>query len=71
MAEHRHTTFVAGCYRCEQGRDEALDAAVAERDELRALVERVAASGVVFEDPRVGYVEVQIDRETWEALKDA
>lgn len=32
------------------------------------LLRDVATSGVSFEDPRVGYLEVQIDRGTWEAL---
>lgn len=51
--------------------DDAFGAAVRERDELRALIGAVAASGVAFEDPRLDYIEVQIDRTTWEALKDA
>lgn len=32
------------------------------------LLSDVATSGVEFDDPRIGYVTVQIDRETWEAL---
>jgi hypothetical protein len=35
---------------------------------LRDLLADVATSGVEFDDPRIGYVSVQIDRETWEAL---
>lgn len=37
----------------------------ADIDRLRGLLAEVAASGVSFEDERVGYVEVQIDRDTW------
>lgn len=36
------------------------------RDEL--LLE-VAQSGVEFDDPRIDYVTVQIDRVTWDALR--
>jgi hypothetical protein len=32
------------------------------------LLRDVATSGVAFEDPRIDYLEVQIDRDTWEAL---
>jgi hypothetical protein len=40
-------------------------------DDLARLdaLREVAASAVTFEDPRVGYVEVQIDRATWLALQ--
>lgn len=37
---------------------------------LRDLLADVAASGVSYDEPRCGYVEVQIDRETWQALAD-
>jgi hypothetical protein len=47
------------------------DPVVAERDALRALVCDVADSGVAFEDPRLNYVEVQIDRDTWESIRAA
>lgn len=33
------------------------------------LLREVAAAGVKFEDPRLDYLEVQIDCETWEALQ--
>ena len=32
------------------------------------LLRDVADCGVSFDDPRLGYVEVQIDRATWEAV---
>ncbi len=35
------------------------------RDELRALLRDVAASGVEHDDPRNSYVLVQIDRRIW------
>jgi hypothetical protein len=38
-------------------------------ERLDNLLREVAASGVVFEDERVGYVEVQIDRDTWLELQ--
>lgn len=37
----------------------------------RALIELlrdIADSGVAFDDPRLNYVEVQIDRDVWERL---
>jgi hypothetical protein len=34
------------------------------------LLREIAASGVVFEDERVRYVEVQIDRDTWRELQE-
>ena len=37
MTPHDHTTLVPGCYRCELGRDEALDAL---GDTLRPIIER-------------------------------
>lgn len=39
-------------------------------NEAADLLEEVAHSGVSFEDPRVSYVEVQIDRETWLRLRE-
>jgi hypothetical protein len=38
---------------------------------LRGLCGEVAASPPEFDDDRLRYVVVQIDRETWEALKGA
>lgn len=66
MTPHDHRTFVPGCYRCELGRDEAHDAEV---EELRELLEDVAASGVAWDDSRLAYVDVQIERPVWEALR--
>lgn len=43
--------------------------AEAERDALRVLCAEVARSGVAFTDERVKYVEVQIDRDTWDQLQ--
>lgn len=34
-------------------------------DDMRAVLREVAASGVESDDPRLPYVVVQIDRETW------
>lgn len=34
-----------------------------------ALVDEIARSGVELDDPRIGYVTVQIDRETWQAIR--
>ena len=44
-------------------------AAERERDAAVALIREVAASGVEFEDERVRYVAVQIDRETWVGVR--
>jgi len=40
-------------------------------DPSRELLLEIAedAMNPVFEDPRVKYVEIQIDRDTWEKLK--
>ena len=35
------------------------------------ILREVAGSGVVMDDERLDYVEIQIDRETWLALKRA
>lgn len=43
--------------------------AEAERDAAVALIREVAGSGVEFEDERVRYVAVQIDRETWVGVR--
>jgi hypothetical protein len=40
----------------------------AERDRLRELVREVVGSGVEY---RIGYLVVQIDRPTWDALRAA
>lgn len=41
----------------------------AERDRYREALREVAASGVEFDDARVGYVTVQIDRPTWQDVQ--
>ena len=40
-----------------------------ELGDLRALLGAVAASGVELDDPRIGYVTVQIDRATWDVVR--
>lgn len=42
-----------------------LAAAQQEAATLRALLKDVASSGVAFEDSRLAYMDVQINRETW------
>lgn len=37
--------------------------------ELRSLIREVACSGVVLSDPRLDYVTVQIDSDTWEQIQ--
>jgi len=37
---------------------------------LEELVQDVASSGVEFEDPRIRYVTVQIDSETWRSIRN-
>lgn len=56
---------------CESGvvEDGWADEDRAERAEAWQLLEDIAGSGVALEDRRLGYVEVQIDRETWAALQ--
>ena len=39
------------------------------RDEVRDALREVADSGVEFDDERLDYVTVQIDRETWNAVR--
>lgn len=38
--------------------------------EMWRLLQDVAASGVELQDPRISYVTVQIDRDTWQRLTD-
>lgn len=40
-----------------------------ENTRLRELLGDVAAAGVAFDDERLGYLEVQIDRETWREIR--
>ena len=40
-------------------------------DAAEALLLEVAGAGVVLDDSRIGYVEIQIDRETWLAIRAA
>jgi len=49
------------------GRD--ITALLDEVERLKALLREVAQSGVEHDDPRIGYLTVQIDRVTWEALQ--
>jgi hypothetical protein len=37
--------------------------------DLRVVLASVAASGVELDDPRIGYVTVQIYRATWDAVR--
>lgn len=39
-------------------------------DEAAALLREVAAAGVAFEHPAIDYVEIQVDRRTWEQIKE-
>ena len=50
--------------------EERADRAEAEVERLRELLRDVATSGVSYEEPRVHYLEVQIDRPTWEELAE-
>ena len=36
---------------------------------LTEMLLELSQSGVVMEDERIGYVEIQVDRETWLALQ--
>lgn len=47
----------------------ALEIGNAKIEDLRALLLEVAEGGVEFEDPRVRYVAVQIDADTWARVK--
>ena len=47
----------------------ALEIGNAKIEDLRALLLEVAEGGVEFEDPRVRYVAVQIDADTWALVK--
>src|SRR5690606_568610 len=40
-----------------------------ELDQLRELICDVAASGVVVDDARLRYVEIQVDRQTWDEVR--
>lgn len=44
-------------------------AAREEARRLRTLCVEVANSGVAMEDPRIDYMEIQLDRETWNELR--
>ncbi len=47
-----------------------LAAMTAERDAARALLRDVARSGFADDsDPRIDWVDVQVDRDTWEAVR--
>lgn len=49
---------------------DCIDALRAENERLRDLLREVAEGGVEFADPRVRYVAVQIDADTWERVKE-
>jgi hypothetical protein len=38
--------------------------------ELESALREVGQSGVEFDDERLGYVSVQIDRDVWEAVRN-
>ena len=62
IVDHGHRAFVT----CGEEHAPAPSPA---RDEVREALREVADSGVEFNDERVGYVTVQIDRETWETVR--
>lgn len=39
-------------------------------DEAAALLREIATAGVAFEHPAIDYVEIQVDRRTWEQIKE-
>jgi hypothetical protein len=47
----------------------ALVITVGEYQEMIQMLDEVAGAGVVFEDERIKYVEVQINRPTWDAIQ--
>lgn len=51
------------------GAHAAIGLVVAENDRLRELLKEVSGSGIVFDDERIGYLEVQIDRSLWKELQ--
>ena len=62
IVDHGHRAFVT----CGEEHAPAPSPA---RDEVREALREVAGSGVEFNDERVGYVTVQIVRETWETVR--
>lgn len=40
-------------------------------ERLEALLREVSTAGVELDDPRIGYLTVQIDRDTWNEIKEA
>lgn len=46
----------------------ALNATVEQHDRWLDLLADVADSGIEFEDPRISYVSVQVDRVTWDEV---
>ena len=67
-----------GCARClraelarERSEIERLTATLqTEVARMRTLLREAALSGVEFTDPRINYVTVQIDAETWATLEE-
>jgi|GEM_PF-4914819 len=47
-----------------------LRARVSELERLEALLREVSTAGVELDDPRIGYLTVQIDRVTWNEIKE-
>ena len=42
----------------------------AENKVMRELLNEVAVAGVPFDDPRIDYVEIQVDRDTLDEIRD-
>lgn len=63
----RHGEAIESDYVCPESL--RADKAEAERDAAVTLLREVAGSGVEFEDERISYTSVQIDRETWAAVR--
>ena len=64
---------MAGVTHIENEVTERWDALRARVEELEGLIREVTGSGVDLtmpEDPRYRYIEVQIDRELWERLRE-
>ncbi len=68
QAEHDPLT----CELCHaEGTGAEIEYLTAQVNQLRALLSEVAASGISFQDPRVRYLEVQIDCSTWDDIAAA
>jgi len=40
-------------------------------ERLEALLREVSTAGVELDDPRIGYLTVQLDRVTWDEIEEA